>query len=225
MLRRRIETVSQGRCGGYGESAARAAEGVGQVSGLTAAMPTDDALAYPARREIPAVAPLGRDRSCPEAPHRALRGLRLVVASRPAQQSKAQIRGGARMIETAPNMEDTKRRLVEAADALRRLSMSGIKPSGLRTQWPDVIHRVEEAYGWTGERVRPPRPSPAEITRMDEAIRWLLWLDADQRKVIWARSTGLSWRRIEDMDGRSMRTLQNLHATALHRILARRAGR
>ncbi len=129
------------------------------------------------------------------------------------------------MIEEAPDLEDTKRRLVEAADALRRLSMNGIKPARLRTQWPDVVHRVEEAYGWTGERLRPPRPSPAEITRMDEAIGWLLCLDADQRKVAWARSMGLSWRRIEDIDGRSMRTLQNIHATALERILALRLGR
>jgi hypothetical protein len=100
--------------------------------------------------------------------------------------------------------------------------MHGIKPSGLRSQWPDVIHRVEEAYGWTVGRVRPPRPSPAEITRMDEAIGWLLWLDADQRKVVWARSMRLSWRRIEDMDGRSVRTLQNIHMAALQRISSHR---
>jgi hypothetical protein len=32
----------------------------------------------------------------------------------------------------------------------------------------------------------------------------------------------MSWRRIEDIDGRSTRTLQNLFAAALRRILARR---
>jgi hypothetical protein len=126
------------------------------------------------------------------------------------------------MIETNLELENTKQRLLEAADALRRLTMNGIKPSGLRSQWPDVIHRVEEAYGWTEKRVRPPRPSPAEITRMDEAIGWLLWLNPDQRKVVWARSMRLSWRRIEDMDGRSVRTLQNIHLTALQNISSRR---
>ncbi len=225
MLRQSIETVSGDARSGYERSAAHAAEGVGRGSGLIGAMPTGDALPHSARREIPALAPLSRDRLCPEALHRASRGLRSAIAWRPAQWSKTRSRGDGRMIEAAADFEDTKQRLAEAADALRRLSMNGIKPSGLRTQWPDVIHRVEEAYGWTGERVRPPRPSPAEITRMDDAIRWLLWLDADQRKVVWARSMGLSWRRIEDMDGRSVRTLQTLHAAALRRILARRVGR
>ena len=121
----------------------------------------------------------------------------------------------------AADTEETKLRLIEAADALRRLSMNGVKPTGLRSQWPDVVHRFEEAYG--AERMRPPRPSPAEITRMDEAIGWLLWLDGEERKLVWARSAGLSWRRIEDMDGRSVRTLQHLYATALRRIFHRRA--
>ena len=123
----------------------------------------------------------------------------------------------------AVDIEDTKLRLVEAADALRRLSMNGMKPTGLRSQWPDVVHRFEEAYGWTATRMRPPRPSPSEITRMDEAIGWLLWLEGEERKLVWARSAGLSWRRIEDMDGRSVRTLQHLYTSALRRIHRRRA--
>jgi hypothetical protein len=139
------------------------------------------------------------------------------------QRAETEHRDELTMIETNPDLENTKQRLVEAADALRRLTMNAIKPSGLRSQWPDVILRVEEAYGWTEGRVRPPRPSPAEITRMDEAIGWLLWLNPDQRKVVWARSMRLSWRRIEDMDGRSVRTLQNIHLAALQSISSRRA--
>ena len=225
MLRQSSGTVSRLRRGGYGKSAAQATEGIGYDCGLGAVMSTDAAVAPAARREILALAPLGRDRLSPEAACWAPRGPRLATALRPAQRTEAQDRVGEPMVEAETDLEDTKRRLVEAADALRRLSMNGIKPNGLHSQWPDVVHRVEEAYGWTGERVRPPRPSPAEITRMDEAIRWLLWLDGDQRKVVWARSLGLSWRRIEDMDGRSVRTLQNRHASALQRILSRRAGR
>ncbi len=128
------------------------------------------------------------------------------------------------MSEAAPTWDDTKARLMEAADALKRLSMRGIKPGGVRAQWPDIVHRVEEAYGWTAERLRPAIPSPAQITRMDEAIGWLLWLGEEERKIVWARSMGLSWRRIEDMDGRSIRTLQTLFTAALRRILSRRLG-
>ncbi len=201
----------------YAMKAARAAEEDGGNAGLT--------LVPHARREIPALAPLGRDRPGPEAFHKAPRGTWPAALLRPARRPEGKFQGGQEMVEAAPDLENTKTRLIEAADALRRLSMLGIKPGGLRAQWPDVVHRVEEAYGWTAARMRPPRPSPAQITRMDEALRWLLWLDVDQRKVVWARCIGLSWRRIEDMDGRSIRTLQNLFAAALRCILAGRTGR
>src|SRR5262249_49930453 len=115
-------------------------------------------------------------------------------------------------------VEEIKRRLAEAADVLRRLSMNGLKPGRLRSHWPEVVHQAEEAYGWTAARTRPPRPSPAEITRMDETITWLLLIDAELRKIVWARACGLSWRKLEDIDGRSIRTLQNMHGNALDRL-------
>ena len=208
----------------YAMRAAQAAEGAGGDAGLAMAPRACDAHPPHARRAIPAFAPLGRDRLRPEAPLKALRGARPAALRPPARQVATQALGEQDMLDTAPDLEETKSRLAEAADALRRLSMNGIKPSALRSQWPDVVHRAEEAYGWTSERMRPPRPSPAQITRMDEAIRWLLWLDGEERKIVWARSMGLSWRRIEDLDGRSVRTLQNVFATALRRILARRSG-
>ena len=122
------------------------------------------------------------------------------------------------MLSRAALLEEVKQRLAEAADVLRRLRMSGLKPGSMQAKWPEVVRCVQEAYGWTATPMRPPRPSPAQITRMDEAIGWLLLLETDQRRIVWARAMGLSWRRLEDMDGRSIRTLQNIHATALERI-------
>lgn len=207
---------------GYAIGAALAAESVGPQSGPPVATGTADALSPHARRLGPAPAPRGRDPIRPEAFRGASRGVRPAHRPRSTQQDETRYGSGADMLQGEPDLEDTKARMAEAADALRRLSMHGLKPSGLRSQWPDIVHRVEEAYGWTGERMRPARPTPAQITRMDEAIGWLLWLDEDERKVVWARAMGLSWRRIEDMDGRSTRTLQTLFAAALRRILARR---
>jgi Domain of unknown function (DUF6362) len=205
MLRLSGTLVSRILCSGYGMSAAQVADVIRQrVDPLDVVA---DAVPPAVCREVPALAPEGRDR--PRHPS--------------MQRAETEHRDELTMIETNSDLENTKQRLVEAADALRRLTMNAIKPSGLRSQWPDVILRVEEAYGWTEGRVRPPRPSPAEITRMDEAIGWLLWLNPDQRKVVWARSMRLSWRRIEDMDGRSVRTLQNIHLAALQSISSRRA--
>jgi hypothetical protein len=207
----------------YAMRAAQAAEGAGGDAGLLVAPPTGDAHAPLARRAMPASAPSGRTRNGPEALSKALRGLGPAALRPPARRLETLAVGEQDMLDAAPNLEETKSRLMEAADALRRLSMNGIKPGALRSQWPDVVYRAEEAYGWTAERMRPPRPTPAQITRMDEAIRWLLWLDGEERKIVWARSMGLSWRRIEDLDGRSIRTLQTVFSGALRRILARRA--
>jgi hypothetical protein len=221
MLRQSSERISQILCSGYGMTAAQVADVIRKRFEWVAVAPDD--LPPAVCREIPALAPQGRDQPRLQA-QVAPGGRRRHPVARHASAQWMATRDGNElsMVKTNWNLENTKQRLVEAADALRRLSMHGIKPSGLRSQWPDVIHRVEEAYGWTVGRVRPPRPSPAEITRMDEAIEWLLWLDADQRKVVWARSMRLSWRRIEDMDGRSVRTLQNIHMAALQRISSHR---
>ena len=208
---------------GYAMDAAQAAEGAGEDAGLAIAT-IGDAHAPHARRAVPSHAPLGPDRIRPEALYAAPRGLRRAALRPSARQVETHAVDAEDMLEAAPDLEETKSRLAEAADALRRLTMHGIKPSALRSQWPDIVHRTEEAWGWTAERMRPARPSPAQITRMDEALRWLLWLDAEERKLVWARSMGLSWRSIEDLDGRSVRTLQNLFTSALRRILARRTG-
>jgi uncharacterized protein DUF6362 len=213
--------MSHRRSVGYAMRAAQAAKGSGSDADLAIAgigeIPTPHA-----RPAVPGRAPLAGDRIRPKAPPQAPRVLWRATPRPPARQIETQALDDQDMLDAAPDLEETKSRLAEAADALRRLTMNGIKPSRLRSQWPDIVQRAEEAYGWTAERMRPPRPSPAQITRMDEAIGWLLWLDAEERKLVWARSMGLSWRKIEDLDGRSVRTLQTLFAGAMRRILARR---
>ncbi len=58
---------------------------------------------------------------------------------------------------------------------------------------------------------------------MDEAIGRLLWLDLGARKIVWARAAGISWRRLEDEDGRSDRTLQTIQAIAIAAVVKRLA--
>jgi hypothetical protein len=97
-------------------------------------------------------------------------------------------------------------RLAEAADTLRRLPIPrGGFPSRLRASWPDVVQESFEiwiGYGRDNPRLRPAAPSPQAIQRLDETLTWLHVLDDDERKIIWSRSSGFSWRRLEDLDGR-----------------------
>ena len=43
---------------------------------------------------------------------------------------------------------------------------------------------------------RPAAAAPEAIDRMDEAFRWLCWLDPDVRELVWVRAEGLPWKRI-----------------------------
>ncbi|MBM3597341.1 MAG: hypothetical protein FJX35_03955 [Alphaproteobacteria bacterium] len=109
-----------------------------------------------------------------------------------------------------------KARLAEAADTLRRLP-GGVMRARL-TGWPEVVRAAAEAYGYDGARMRPAAPGPAAISRMDEALAWLFALDLDARRIVWARAGRVSWRRLEDMDGRSHVTLRRVHDRAMAAI-------
>lgn len=109
-----------------------------------------------------------------------------------------------------------KERLKEAADTLRRL------PPGLRrarlTGWPDVVRQAAEAYGYGTVATRLAAASPAAITRLDETLGWLFCLDVEARRIAWARASGIAWRKLEDIDGRSHVTLRRVHDRALAAI-------
>ncbi len=112
-----------------------------------------------------------------------------------------------------------KTRLEEAAETLRAMTLNcRDRPARVASGWPDVVRQSCEAYGYSEVRVRPPAPPPARISRADEAVTWLLWLTDAERRVSWARASGITWRRLEDIDGRSHVTLRKIQSSALECI-------
>ena len=63
-------------------------------------------------------------------------------------------------------------RLEEAGMTLLALPDTGYS-TRLRTSTLDIVRTALENYGWSDKRVRPPVPSAARITRMDEALGWI----------------------------------------------------
>jgi len=112
-----------------------------------------------------------------------------------------------------------KARLKEAAQTLRRLPRERI--GAALTSWPDVVRQSAEAYGYDKTRVRPIPPRPDQISRMDETLPWLFALDDAERRVVWARASGVPWRKLEQIDGRSHTTLRKLENRGIQRIVAR----
>ncbi len=118
-------------------------------------------------------------------------------------------------------------RLREAVSTLRLIALGRHDiPDVMRSGWPEVVHdwmafggevmkqRLKDAVN------RPPIPSPDEIDRMDQAMKWLLKVKHSDRAIVVGRAQGYSWRQLEDKDGRCVRTLQAVHSGAMEAILA-----
>ena len=132
--------------------------------------------------------------------------------------------------EEAPDAEYVIRRLEEAGCILLTLPGTGYS-TRLRTSNLDVV-RAAEAFGSdTGGRIRPPVPSAAQITRMDEALGWITMIPQDRyvlRRIVGARSLIspsterhlYSWRRLGTVLGADHKAVQRWHATGIEMIVA-----
>jgi hypothetical protein len=49
-------------------------------------------------------------------------------------------------------------------------------------------------FGQEPQRMRLPPPSPAAISRMEETLGWLAWLEPADAKIVWLRATGERWK-------------------------------
>ncbi len=79
-------------------------------------------------------------------------------------------------------------RLVEAVQVLYCLPLTARDrpPRTIASNMPDVVRQTWESYGW--DKFAAPRPTATmeQITRMEEAVQWLLWItDIKERTAVW----------------------------------------
>ena len=116
--------------------------------------------------------------------------------------------------------------LEAAADTLHRLPRKGDeKPAGLRTAWPEMLRASHMAAGGT-RRSGIARPSPAEITNMEEMIALLWSVTARQRQLLLVRACRVRWAALQTRYRRSRTTLnRDYRAALLAMVLADRNAR
>ncbi|HUZ65635.1 MAG TPA: DUF6362 family protein [Acetobacteraceae bacterium] len=125
-------------------------------------------------------------------------------------------------------------RLEEAGMTLLALPGTG-HTTKLRTSALEIVRPVVEAYGWEGARLRPAVPSAARITRMDEALAWVLLIPRQKvviRRIVGARSLVspiterhlFSWRRLGATVGADHKAVQRWHAQGVEMIVAGLGG-
>jgi len=106
-------------------------------------------------------------------------------------------------------------RLAEAADVLDRLPEP--KVPGLYSLLPLLPDRS----AGNGARATPAAPPPEAIDRMDEALHWLLWLDPEERRLVWLRADGMPWKWITRRLGIGRTTAWQRWSAALLKIAVR----
>lgn len=102
--------------------------------------------------------------------------------------------------------DDIAQRLDEAYHSLSRLPR--VKVDGFKGNWPAVIREFVEAYGYNEASVRPGPPSAKHITEMDETLRWLLWLNVYEARLLWLRAGNARWKTISWRLGKCVKALQ-----------------
>ena len=85
-------------------------------------------------------------------------------------------------------------RLEEAANTGRRMNPK--KKQGYYTVWPVFVRQEWETLAADEKVYRPFPPSPKDIDRMLEVMRWVQWLEVEQRHLVWMRAKRYGWREI-----------------------------
>ena len=116
-------------------------------------------------------------------------------------------------------IEDVAARFTEAAETGRRLPR--VRVQGYFNVWPAFAREAWEAYPDDEPGYRPLPPSPQAIERMLEAMRWVQWLEVEQRHVVWMRAKRYGWRDISIRAACCTRTAQRHWQRAIQSVADR----
>jgi flavin-binding protein dodecin len=85
-------------------------------------------------------------------------------------------------------------RFVEAADVMKRLP--NVCVPGHFNTWPKMLYEFSDLVGQEPPPTMRLRPTAEAITRMEETLDWLKWLEPIDRKVMWLRASGERWKTV-----------------------------
>ena len=112
-------------------------------------------------------------------------------------------------------IDQVREALVKAMLILRMMPLSyQYEPSRMRSQWPEFNRGPEQVGGVMRRPVRA-KATPQQIALMEYWLDLMLVLDDDCRRIVMARACRITWRRLEEMDGRSHTTLRKVERRGL----------
>jgi hypothetical protein len=121
----------------------------------------------------------------------------------------------AKHIWTANDVAD---HFEEAFRTLRKLPP--VKAQGYFNTWPEIVRTSREIAAMDLEPMRV-WPSAAAITRLEQTFDWVLWIEEDERKLVWSRAARRPWKHISYDLGVDRSTAWRRWQIALTKIAAR----
>ena len=111
-------------------------------------------------------------------------------------------------------------RLEEAAETMQRLPATGLKPNGFQSSWPPILQDFWETYGDNKPKLRLGPPEPDAITRMDETLAWLRFLEPEETRLAWAVASRVNRKVIASQFGVHRTTIWREWSAILRKLTA-----
>lgn len=121
------------------------------------------------------------------------------------------------------SIDDVAARFAQAAKTARRLPR--VRVQGYFNVWPAFVRDGWESFAAEEHDYHPLPPSPAAIEHMLETMRWVSWLEEEQRHLVWMRAKGYEWMPIARRFGYAVRTAQRHWQKALAIVTEQLNGR
>jgi hypothetical protein len=112
--------------------------------------------------------------------------------------------------------DDVSARFCEAAVTAGRLPP--VRVQGYFNCWPAFARSEWEAFSADEPVHRSFPPSPEDVDRMLETMRWVQWLEVEQRHLVWMRAKRYGWREIGIRFACCTKTAQRHWQKALDRV-------
>ena len=124
------------------------------------------------------------------------------------------------MTEWTP--DDVAARFVEAAETGRRLPP--VRVQGYFNVWPTFVRENWEGFSDSDHEYRHLPPGPDAIDRMLETMRWMQWLEEEQRHLVWMRARQYEWQKIARRFGCCTKTAQRHWQRAIRTVTSQLNG-
>ena len=133
-----------------------------------------------------------------------------------AQVAEQKVRRAANDNDLLAMVKPVEEALEEAARTARYLPSTRLRAAIV--VWPDVVRTFAESYGMQAPAMPRITPTSGQITQMDRMIALLWALSVRERKIVWGKASGLSYRKLAKGFQCSHETIRLDHQVALLKI-------